>query len=121
VKRVAVALLLAAACGESGPDPASAECRSAYQDYRAAFVTAMGDRMAQVGSWGEKPDMKADLAVGQEMGEAMTEHTLTRAALGTMRKNEERGGGITPEWERAFAAASRAIDRCGEAVAPSPP
>jgi hypothetical protein len=114
----AVALVLAA-CSASGPDPGSDECRRAYDEYRGAFNTAMGDRMAQLGAWADKPDMQADLAVGQEMAQAMTEITLTRAGLETMRARETRNGHLAPEWEGAFGAAARAIDRCGEGVAPS--
>ena len=117
MKRLAL-LFLVAACSERGADPASAECRSAHDAYRAAFVTAMGDRMAQLGSWGEKPDMESDLAVGKEMAESMTEQTMSRAELETMRATESKGGALAPEWERAIAAAGAAIDACGEKVAP---
>lgn len=123
MKRLAVAALLATAgaCGERGPDPASSECRSAYQAYRAAFATAMGDRMAQLGAWGEKPDMQSDLAVGVEMAEAMTEQTMSRAEVDTMRADEAKAGALSPEWERALGAAGAAIDACGEKVTPPPP
>ena len=120
MRRLAFALLLLGACKERGPDPSSAECRGAFQEYRAAFATAMGDRMAQLGSWGDKPDMQANLAVGQEMGEAMTAKTATRAELEELRATEEKNGKVAPEWERAFGAAVRAIERCGEGVTPPP-
>lgn len=119
---VALALALAcAACGgDAAPDPGSAECRRAHDEFRSAVGIAMRDRMAQLGSWGEKPDMAADMAVGAEMAEAMTERTMTRGELATMRQNEAKGGSVTPAWERAFTAAAGAIDACGESVAPSP-
>ncbi|HUS67380.1 MAG TPA: hypothetical protein VMZ28_22740 [Kofleriaceae bacterium] len=123
MRRAALVLLLmatCAACKDSGPDASSGECRGAFLEYRAAFATAMGDRMAQLGSWGDKPDMQANLAVGQEMGQAMTERTMTRAELDQLRATEAKAGAPTPEWERAFGAAVRAIERCGEGVTPPP-
>ena len=120
MRRAALVVLLLAACKESGPDASSAECRGAFQEYRAAFTTAMGDRMAQLAAWGDKPDMQENLAVGHEMGEAMTAHTMTRAELDQLRATETKGGAVTPEWQRAFTAATRAIERCGEGVTPPP-
>lgn len=121
MRRAALVVLLLAACKESGPDPASAECRGAFQEYRAAFTTAMGDRMAQLGSWGDKPDMQANLSVGQEMGEAMTARTMTHDELDELRKTESASGNVSAEWQRAFTAAVRAMERCGEGVTPPPP
>ena len=119
--RAALAVIaLCAACGADAPDPGGAACRRAHDAYRAAFATAMGDRMAQVGSWAEKPDMKADLATGQEMADAMTARTMTRAELASMRAIEAKQGAIAPAWERAFTAAAAAIDACGEGVSPPP-
>ena len=120
MRRAALAVLLLAGCKQSGPDASGAECRGAFQEYRAAFSTAMGDRMAQLGAWGDKPDMQANLAVGQEMGEAMTEKTMTRAELDKLRKTEYASGNVSAEWQRAFTAATRAIERCGEGVTPPP-
>lgn len=97
------------------PDPASAECRSAFADYQAKFGAAQRDQIAQI------PD---DAREGEDLGaliaERMVETTLTREQLSYMKKNNEVGGGMTAEWVAAFAAAERATDACGEDVAPPP-
>ena|SRR5688572_21920388 len=108
--RFALVLVIACAGGAKPaetPRPVDDGCRTAYTEYEARWREARTQELAE---------LEFEQAEIDEMVSIEVSSLLTREDLAQLRQQYTVVEVFLPDapWPRAFAAAERAIDRCGE-------